>query len=130
MTASYTPKDTIHTASSGSTTVSVITRSTTTAISCTPSWRQAAARCACTAAVSASASGTATPPLGTVSFAVSPATGSVTPSSCTLAASGTDKSSCDVAFSATATGSYTITASYTPNDTIHTASTERPRVRK
>src|SRR5438128_9779334 len=86
-------------------TVQVIARSTQTTLDCPPS-TPANSPLTCTVTVQDTASGTKSPPVGTVSFTISggPAgsTSSVTP--CALAPTTTSSSSCTVMFTANKPG--------------------------
>src|SRR5438045_8434516 len=94
--ATYGPAaDSIHAGSSGTDMVQVIARSTQTTLDCPPS-TPANSPLSCTVTVQDTASGTKSPPVGTVSFMISggPArsTSSVTP--CPLAPTTASSSSC------------------------------------
>ncbi|TMA42958.1 MAG: hypothetical protein E6J82_07910 [Deltaproteobacteria bacterium] len=123
--ATYSPAaDSIHAGSSGTDMVQVIARSTQTTFDCPPS-TPANSPLSCTVTVQDTASGTKSPPVGTVSFMISggPAgsTSSVTP--CALAPTTASSSSCTVMFTANKPGNYTITATYSPAaDSIHAGS--------
>src|SRR5205814_1316278 len=98
ITASYTPAPgSVHAGSSGTDMVQVIARSTQTTLDCPPS-TPANSPLTCTVTVQDTASGTKSPPVGTVSFTISggPAgsTSSVTP--CALGPTTTSSSSCTV----------------------------------
>jgi hypothetical protein len=128
VTGSYSPAaDSIHAASTGVDTIEVVARTTSTTVDC-PDATPANSPAMCTVTVTDIASGTKSPPLGTVAFSVSggPAAGStssVTPNPCDLTASSTSSSSCTVSFNANVPGSYTITATYRPaSDSIHSTS--------
>src|SRR5439155_9609458 len=115
ITASYTPAPgSVHAGSSGTDMVQVIARSTQTTLDC-PASTPANSPLSCTVTVQDTASGTKSPPVGTVGFTISggPAdsTSSVTP--CALAPiATTGSSSCTVMFTANKPGNYTITATY------------------
>jgi hypothetical protein len=95
--------DSSNLASSGNGTLTVDKAYTSTAVNCLPGSIDASGSSTCTASVSGGSS-----PTGTVSFGSSSATGSFSPSaSCTLS-SGT----CSVSYSDTASGSPTITGTY------------------
>src|SRR5207248_9513481 len=89
--------------------VQVIARSTQTTLDCPPS-TPANSPLSCTVTVQDTASGTKSPPVGTVSVIISggPAgsTSSVTP--CALAPTTASSSSCTVMFTANKPGNYTI----------------------
>src|SRR5438094_7197027 len=111
--------------------VQVIARSTQTTLDCPPS-TPANSPLSCTVTVQDTASGTKSPPVGTVSFMISggPAgsTSSVTP--CALAPTTASSSSCTVMFTANKPGNYTITATYTPAaESIHAGSSGTDMVR-
>src|SRR5205814_798486 len=104
--------------------VQVIARSTQTTLDC-PASTPANSPLSCTVTVEDTASGTNSPPIGTVSFMITggPAgsTSSVTP--CALAPTTTSSSSCTVMFSADKPGNYTITATYSPApESVHAGS--------
>jgi len=113
--------DATHASSSGSTSVTVTKRSTTTTVSCTPSSFQANGSTTCTAVVTDTASGTKTAPTGSVNFT---ADGGVAPFGvCGLIPAGTTgTANCSVPFTSTKAGTHTITASY-GGDLTHSAST-------
>ncbi|TMA71514.1 MAG: Ig-like domain repeat protein [Deltaproteobacteria bacterium] len=123
--ATYSPAaDSIHAGSSGTDMVQVIARSTQTTLDC-PASTPANSPLSCTVTVEDTASGTKSPPVGTVSFMITggPAgsTSSVTP--CALAPTTTSSSSCTVMFTANKPANYTIAATYSPAaDSIHAGS--------
>ncbi len=75
----------------------------------------------CTVTVQDQASTDPTAPTGTVSFSVSSGQGSFSPTSCTLAASGTASSSCSVSITPSASGSIDYAVTY-GGDASHAAS--------
>src|SRR5205814_7831812 len=110
--------------SSGTDMVQVIARSTQTTLDC-PASTPVNSPLSCTVTVEDTASGTKSPPVGTVSFMITggPAgsTSSVTP--CALAPTTTSSSSCTVVFTANKPANYTIAATYSPAaDSIHAGS--------
>src|SRR5207248_607757 len=111
--------------SSGTFTLMVTARTTSTTLDC-PDSTSANSPLLCTVTVTDTASGTKSAPEGTVSFTISGAAGStVTPNPCTLApiTGSMSSSSCTVSFSANQTGSYTITATYSPGPgSVHNGS--------
>src|SRR5438034_1200756 len=123
--ATYGPaSSSIHAGSSGTDMVQVIARSTQTTLDC-PASTPANSPLSCTVTVEDTASGTKSPPIGTVSFMITggPAgsTSSVTP--CALAPTTASSSSCTVMFTANKPGNYTIAATYSPAaDSIHAGS--------
>src|SRR5205814_528757 len=125
ITATYSPAaDSIHAGSSGTDMVEVIARSTQTTDDY-PTPTPANNLLSSTATIHDTASGTKSPPVGTVSFTISggPAgsNSSVTP--CTLALSLPDALPISVMFTGNKPGNYTITATYSPAaDSIHAGS--------
>ncbi|HEY2771443.1 MAG TPA: hypothetical protein VGI87_12780 [Solirubrobacteraceae bacterium] len=111
-----------HSASTGNDTVSAVD-STTTTLSCTPTTVQISTSTNCTAVLADSHS--KQPPIGEIDFTSVPATGSFgTPSSCvwTPDPSGPGGSAtCQITFTPTNPGAYTLTAHYAGDDT-HSAS--------
>ncbi|MFL5842262.1 MAG: Ig-like domain repeat protein [Thermoleophilaceae bacterium] len=99
----------IHNPSQGQTTVQVAKRTTNTSVTCTPSSVSVGDSTSCTATVTDTSGGTTSTPTGTVNFS-SEGSGSFTPASCMLDASG----KCSVSYSPSAvgSGSHTITATY------------------
>ena len=122
--------DSTHQTSSGQLTPLTVSPSTTTVhptrtnVSCAPGTVTAGSASTCTATVTDTASSGATTPTGSVSFTASPASGSFGSSgSCTLAATGTTGvASCQLSFTPSAAGSYTITGSYGGDSTHQTSS--------
>ena len=113
ITASY-GGDPMYAASTAVATVTVVKRTTSTAVSCKP-----AKPVICTATVTDIAPGAASTPTGTVSFTSSAAQGVFSPSNqCTLSATAAD---CSVSYQPVP-GPQTITANYSGNS-IHAAST-------
>jgi hypothetical protein len=106
--------DTAHTTSNGSTSVTVITRSTTTSVSCSPNQVTLNVATTCTATVTDSAGAGATTPTGTVSFSGSGLF--LLGSSCTLSGGR-----CSVTYTPTLLGTSTVTGSY-GGDAIHAKS--------
>jgi hypothetical protein len=133
-TGSYTVEGTyqplpasVHAASSGSDTISVSARTTSTTVDC-PASTPANSPASCTVTVSDTDSAPKSPPLGDVDFAFTaqPAgsTPTITPDPCALTANlnGTS-SSCTVAFNSTKAGDYTIRGTYQPLPaSVHAAS--------
>src|SRR5438309_261338 len=112
VSASYAG-DSTHGTSSGSTTVTVNLRTTTTTVACTPSSVIVGQATSCTATVTDTAAGTASTPTGTVTF---------TPGgTCTLAGTGAS-ATCSVSVAPTASGTLTVSASY-GGDATHATST-------
>lgn len=97
----------------------LITRSTSTSVTCSPTSPQDGSSSSCTAKVTDTASGIQVVPTGTVSFKSTMA-GAFSPSSCTLAGSGAS-SSCSASYSPTGAGTATITATY-GGDLLHSGS--------
>ena len=81
---------------------------------------EAGSATSCTVTVRDQLSGAITP-IGSVSFAAAPSSGSFGGTSCTLAAKNATAASCTVTFVPTVAGSYTVTGSY-GGDSAHTAS--------
>jgi hypothetical protein len=126
-TGSYTIKGTyvpaqasVHAGSSGTDTISVTARSTSTSVDC-PASTPVNTPAACTVTVTDTDTAPKSPPLGDVDFTFTdqPA-GSiavVAPDPCTLApdpSPATDDSSCTITFTANTLGSYTIKGTYQP----------------
>src|SRR6266852_485440 len=105
-------------------TVTVTLRTTSTAVTCSPSTVVVAQSVSCTGFVKdTSAAGTASAPLGTVAFTNSgTATGSFIGSPCTLASVNATTSSCTVTFNPTATGTVIANGTYSSTDTVHSGS--------
>jgi hypothetical protein len=86
------------------------TTGTSTAVSCAPQSPPDGTASTCAATVTGSGSSA---PTGTVSFTASPSSGAFSDSAaCTLAAGANDTSSCQLTFTPTAGGSYTIVGDY------------------
>jgi Big-like domain-containing protein/beta-propeller repeat-containing protein len=98
--------DTAHSTSSGTTPLTVITRSTSTTVSCVPSTVSVGNATTCTATVKDTDTGISSTPTGTVSFASS-GLGTFSGSPCTLVAG-----QCSVTYTPSAVGTHTITATY------------------
>ncbi|HKF44352.1 MAG TPA: Ig-like domain repeat protein [Thermoanaerobaculia bacterium] len=113
ISASYAGVSGVFQASGGNAALSVNTRSTTTAVSVSPSPLLAGQAGTVTVSVTdVDAAGTKGSPAGTVSFSSTAAGDSFTPSaSCTLVP-GTPTSTCSVALSGGAVGNRTVSASY------------------
>ncbi len=122
ITASY-PGDGNYIKSSGSSPLTVTTRTTTTTVECNPASVATGVASSCTATVTDTNAGTVSTPTGTVGFSSNGA-GLFSPAaSCTLAASATTGvASCSVTYTPSATGTQTITGTY-GGDTTHTSST-------
>jgi hypothetical protein len=124
-TGSYTVKGTyqpapasVHAASSGTDTITVTARTTSTTVDC-PASTPANSPATCTVTVTDTDSGTKSPPQGTVDMEVTaqPAgsTAAVSPDPCALTPNlDGESSSCQVAFTSTTAGSYTIKGTYVP----------------
>ncbi len=104
--ASY-PGDTTHAISSGSTSVSVVMRSTLTMITCIPASLLIMQATSCSATVTDSAGGTSNTPSGSVRFGVSGLTGTFSSVSCVLTGG-----SCSIVFTPSTGGAATITGIY------------------
>src|SRR5256712_645384 len=116
VTASY-PGDAGHAASSGTTSIVVNPRATTTTVSCTtPVVINQGSTCNVT--VTDVSAGTAITPTGTVALSQTGVTGSFT--TCTLAGT-TASATCTSTFTASTSGTAAVTASY-PGDTTHASS--------
>ncbi len=124
VTASY-GGDPAHAASSGSAAVIVTKRATSTAVSCKlqafPGFR--GKQLVCTAVVTDTASGTTSPPTGTVSFAATDPTVGFSPNPCTLSGAGGSAAICStrVVYSGLLKKSITVTATYS-GDSVHAPS--------
>ena len=124
ITASYPGNATTFAASSGSETLTVSQRTSTTAVSCVPQAPNTNGSTACTATVTdndPTTPGTVTP-TGTVSFTSDDPNGTFDSTTCPLVAAGAGTASCTVNYTPTAAGSPTITASY-PTGTDFNSST-------
>jgi hypothetical protein len=121
ITGDYT-QDMTHEVSSGSNTVSVPKRPTSTAVSCVPDSRTVGQSATCTATVSDTGSGTKSDPAQSVNFS-SDGSGSFSSPSCAPAGSGSGSAACSVTYTPSAMGSGThkVTASY-GGDAVHSAS--------
>jgi len=119
--ASYV-KDSGHEASSGSTTVAVSKRATTTTVKCVPSGVVVGQEAVCTATVTDTSPGTKTTPTGKVTFGPS-SEGSFSEAPCTLKAEGSEKASCAAKYtpSQVGTGTQEVKAAYGADPT-HEAS--------
>ena len=97
--------------------------STSTGVSCSPASVSVANATTCTATVTDTASSGATTATGSVGFTASPTTASLgSTANCTLAATSTaGVASCQITFTPSADGSYTITGSYGGDSTHHTS---------
>ena len=111
----------VHATSSGSANVTVNLRTTSTTVVCTPSPIVVSQQTTCTATVIDTATGSASPPSGTVTFSRSgDGSGSFAAGSCTLAPTGNPgESSCSDTYTPSAAsgtdatpGTHTITATY------------------
>src|SRR5438093_508315 len=114
LTATY-GSDTSHTGSSGTFTLAVSPRTTTTTVACSPSSVPDNTASSCTATVADSSGTGGIVPTGTVTFTTN-STGTFTSTTCTLSA-GT----CSVSYSPTVVGHALITGTY-GGDTVHTGS--------
>jgi hypothetical protein len=94
---------------------------TTTAANCSPASVTTGDPATCTVTVTDLASSGANAPTGTVSFSAAPSSGSFGNTSCDLSSSGPNTATCDVTFTPTAKGGYTITGTY-GGDPGHTTS--------
>src|SRR5438309_468628 len=111
--------DSVHSTSSGASTIVVGLRATTTTLSCVATGFGFDE--ACTATVSDTSPETVTTPVGTVSFTTN-STGSFTSNSCSLSNTATSGvASCQVTYTPAAVATHTITGSYS-GDVIHLAS--------
>jgi PKD repeat protein len=118
ITGSYSG-DTVHLASSGTSTVTVGQRPTVTSVNCAPTG--SAFDQACTATVTDNAPGTVATPVGTVSLTTN-STGTFSSNSCTLSGTGTSGvASCLVTYTPLTVGTHTVTGAYS-GDTIHLSS--------
>jgi hypothetical protein len=96
--------------------------STSTRVACSPTSVTSDTPTSCTATVTDTSSSGPSTPSGAVNFTSSPTTGAFGSSgACTLAATTTGTASCQVAFTPSAGGGYTITAGY-GGDAGHSAS--------
>src|SRR5437879_5639237 len=122
----YAPTDNAHSASgpTAGNTVTVNRRTTSTAVSCTPTTVVVSQVITCTGFVKdTSLAGTASAPLGTVAFTNGgTAIGSFTGSPCTLASVNATTSSCNVTFTPTSAGTVIASGTYSSTDTAHSGS--------
>jgi serine protease len=108
------PGDGVHQNSTGSASLTVAPRSSSTSIVCTPSGVGAGTATTCTATVSDASSGASTTPTGTVSFSGG--------GTCTLSPTGTTRTaSCQTTYTPTAAGPQTVDAAY-PGDGLYSGS--------
>lgn len=100
----------------------IVGHATTTSVACVPATAAVGTSTTCTATVT-DTDASPTNPTGTVSFSNGGASGTFTPSSCTLTASGTTMATCNVAYvpGAVGSGTQSISASY-HGDSTHSAS--------
>jgi ELWxxDGT repeat protein len=125
ITGTYTPADFRHDTSTGFGTVTAAAPPpdpTSTGVSCAPSSVTTGDASTCTITVTDTASSGATTPTGAVDLAPSPTTGSLGSTSCTLATKDATSATCDVTFTPSAAGAYTITGAYA-GDSGHASST-------
>ncbi len=120
ITASY-PGDGNYVKSSGSSPLTVTTRTTTTTVECNPASVATGVASTCTATVTDTNAGTVSTPTGTVGFSSNGA-GTFSATNCALAAGATGTASCSVTYTPSATGTQTITGAY-GGDTSHASST-------
>jgi len=119
ISASY-PGDGNYVKGSGSSPLTVTTRTTTTTVECNPASVATGVESSCTATVTDTNAGTVSTPAGTVSFSSNGA-GSFSVAGCTLVAGSTGTASCTVTYTPSETGTQTITGSY-GGDTTHALS--------
>src|SRR5438093_8512447 len=115
LTATY-GSDTSHTGSSGTFTLAVSPRTTTTTVACSPSSVPDNTASSCTATVADSSGTGGIVPTGTVTFTTN-STGTFTSTTCSLTAG-----SCSVSYTPTVVGHALITGTYGGN-TVHSGST-------
>ncbi|GAC1575376.1 MAG: hypothetical protein NVS3B24_03920 [Candidatus Dormibacteria bacterium] len=118
ISATYLQGDGVHSASSGSTPLTVTARSTSTTVQCAPSSPGINSPTTCTATVTDTAIGSPSAPAGTVTFSSNGGSGSFTGNPCTLGGSGSS-STCSVTYTPNAGGSQTISGSYASTDGVH-----------
>src|SRR6266581_5237828 len=125
ISASYSG-DSTHSASSGSSSLAVNKRATSTMIVCSPASVQIGQSSTCTASVKDTSPGTPGTPTGTVSFTTKGGRGSFNSSPCSLLAVNSTNASCNVSYtpSGTKARTDTITGTYSPavSDTLHNGS--------
>jgi len=123
VSASYSG-DSTHSASSGSSSLTVNKRTTSTTVVCSPASVQIGQSSTCTASVKDTSPGTPSTPAGTVSF--TNGGGSFTGTPCSLGAVNSTTANCNVSYtpSGTSARTETITGTYTPaqSDTFHDGS--------
>ena len=120
ISASY-PGDGNYVKSSGSSPLTVTTRTTTTTMECNPASVATGVASSCTATVTDTNAGTVSTPTGTVSFSSNGAGAFSPATSCTLVAGSTGTASCAVSYTPSAKGTQTITGNY-GGDTTHASS--------
>src|SRR2546426_6407082 len=116
--ATYTPNDSVHNTSSGSSAaVTVNRRQTTTTVSCSPASVVVGQATSCTAFVKDTAGvGTASTPAGAVAFTqTGTAAGSFSGSPCTLTTVNATTASCSATFNPTGHGTVIVSGAYTPS---------------
>ncbi|MBO0887751.1 Ig-like domain repeat protein, partial [Candidatus Bathyarchaeota archaeon] len=114
--------DITHSLSSGSNSITVNPRSTSTSLVCTtPVVVNQDSTCTATVSDTSSA-GTAITPAGTVAFAETGVAGSFTTNTCTLSGSGATASCTSIFRDSTASGTASISGSYTSSNTVHSNS--------
>ncbi len=122
ITASY-PGGGNYVKSSGSSPLTVTTRTTTTKVECNPASVATGVATSCTATVTDTNAGTVSTPTGTVSFS-SNGVGAFSPTTtCTLVTVSTGIASCTVSYTPSATGTQTITGNY-GGDASHASSSK------
>ncbi|HEX2392386.1 MAG TPA: Ig-like domain repeat protein [Solirubrobacterales bacterium] len=119
ITAAY-EGDRTHGSSSGSTSVTVTPRASTTSLACAPAaLTLGAGPATCTATVSDPGAAPSVPS-GTVRFSTSGAAGTFGgDASCTLAGAGEAKASCQIIFTPAASGASSLRAAYQGDDSLH-----------
>ena len=111
--------DSVHSSSSGASTIVAGQRSTGTSVSCSPTGIGSVQ--ACTATASDTSPGISITPVGSVSFTTN-STGAFNSNTCTLSGTGTPgTASCQVTYTPATIGTHTITGTFS-GDTIHTGS--------
>ncbi|HEX4921707.1 MAG TPA: Ig-like domain repeat protein, partial [Candidatus Bathyarchaeia archaeon] len=120
ITAKYSG-DTDHSSSTSSTSnVSVVQRTTSTGISCSPSTLSVGQATTCTATVRDTSTGTLATPTGTVNFSVTPSGSGSFTGTCSLAESTPGTATCIISYTPSSTSAQTITGAY-PGDIDHSS---------
>src|SRR5436309_2821939 len=112
--------DATHSASSGSTPIEAIHRTTSTSLTCSPSTVVIGQESSCTTTVTDTSTGQAIPPSGSVGL-LSAGPGLLSPTSCALASDYSNAASCSVTFTFSEPGQASINSTYN-GDVTHSGS--------